>query len=254
MIDGYKWTLIDYEWTYEKDIPVKQLVYRAVQSYLGESDKRNVLDPAKIRADIGIMPEEADFIRKEELEFQKAVNGENLTLSEMYASFGKEAVLPEELTCKDVDKINVSRVQIYKDFGEGYSEENSYFIPDAYKDGQCVEVEIPVDGSVKMLRIDPAMCSCICMIREIKWNGTLIPLNLPKMIIVNGQKIKADKGLNVMFETEDPNININIEKLKKENSNLLQAKLEVIKLSAATIRELAPAMKKYWYSLTDYLE
>lgn len=254
LIDKDKWTLIDYEWTYEKDIPVKQLVYRAVQSYLGEADNRKLLDLAKMRTELGILPEEADAIRKQELEFQKAVNGATLTLSEMYASFGKEAVLPEELTCKDVDKINVSRVQIYKDFGEGYSEENSYYLPDAYQDGQKVEIEIPVDSSVKMLRIDPAMCSCLCMIREVKWNGTPIPLNRRKMIIVNGQKIRTDNGLNVLFETEDPNINVNLELLKKEESNLLQAKMEVVKLSSPMVQELAATVKKYRYSLADLLK
>lgn len=254
LIAGDKWTLIDYEWTYEKDIPTKELAYRAIYSYLQEDAKRKCLNLTKLMGDLQIRPEEADAIRKQELKFQREVNGPVMTLAEMYASFGKEVIQPEELACRSQDKVNVSRVQIYKDLGEGYSEENSYFLPDAYKDQQTVELEVPVDKDVKMLRIDPAMCSCICMIREMKWNGEQIPFKHRKAIIVNGQKIKTEIGLNVVFATSDPNINVNIERLKVEEENVLTAKLEVVKISESTAQELIAAAKKFRYSLAGLLK
>ncbi len=249
LTDGDKWTLIDYEWTFEKDIPAKHLAYRAIHSYLLEDEKRKVLNQTKLMQELQITPEDADEIEKQEAGFQKEVNGAVMSMAQMYASFGKDVIQPEEVVCRSVDKINVSRVQIYKDYGQGYSEENSYFLPDAYKDSQTVEVEISVDKDVKMLRIDPAMCSCICMIRELQWNGEQIPLKQRKAVIVNGQKIKTQAGMNVVFATDDPNININIERLKAADKNVLTAKMEVVRISESTATELVTAAKKFKYSL-----
>ena len=249
LTDGDKWTVIDYEWTYEKDIPVKNLAYRAIHSYLLEDEKRKCINQSKIMQELQISPEEADDIEKQEAQFQQEVNGAVMSMAQMYASFGKDVIQPEEVACRSVDKINVSRVQIYKDYGQGYSEENSYFLPDAYKDSQTVELEIAVDKDVKMLRIDPAMCACICMIREMQWNGEEIPLKQRKAIIVNGQKIRTQLGMNVVFATDDPNININIERLKTAEKNVLTAKMEVVRISESTATELVTAAKKFKYSL-----
>lgn len=249
LADGDKWTVIDYEWTFEKDIPAKHLAYRAIHSYLLEDEKRKCLNQTKLMQELEISPEEADEIEKQELEFQRVVNGETMSMAEMYASFGKDVNQPEEVACRSMDKINVSRVQIYKDYGQGYSEENSYFLPDAYKDSQTVEVEISVDKDVKMLRIDPAMCACICMIRELQWNGEPIPLEQRKAVIVNGQKIKTMAGMNIVFATDDPNININVERLNVAEKNVLAAKMEVVRISEGTATELVTATKKFRHSL-----
>ena len=232
-----------------EDIPVKNLAYRAIHSYLLEDEKRKCINQSKIMQELQISPEEADDIEKQEAQFQQEVNGAVMSMAQMYASFGKDVIQPEEVACRSVDKINVSRVQIYKDYGQGYSEENSYFLPDAYKDSQTVELEIAVDKDVKMLRIDPAMCACICMIREMQWNGEEIPLKQRKAIIVNGQKIRTQLGMNVVFATDDPNININIERLKTAEKNVLTAKMEVVRISESTATELVTAAKKFKYSL-----
>lgn len=249
LTDGDKWTVIDYEWTFERDIPAKHLAYRATHSYLLEDEKRKCLNQTKLMQELAISPEEANEIEKQELEFQREVNGATMSMAEMYASFGKDVIWPEEVACRSVDKINVSRVQIYKDYGQGYSEENSYFLADAYKDSQTVEVEISVDKDVKMLRIDPAMCACICMIRELQWNGEKIPMEQRKAIIVNGQKMKTQTGMNIVFATEDPNININVERLKVAEKNVLTAKMEVVRISEGTATELITATKKFRHSI-----
>lgn len=249
MVDGDKWTVIDYEWTYEKDIPTNVLAYRTIHNYLLEDEKRKSLNQTALMKELGISLEEADTVLKQEAEFQKAVSGDVMSLAQMYAAFGKAVIRPEEIGFKSVDKVNVSRVQIYKDFGEGYSEENSYYIPDAYKDQQTVELEISVNKNVKMLRIDPAMCACICMIKELKWNGEEIPLRHRKAVIVNGQKIKTQMGMNVVFATDDPNINVNVERLQVMDKNVLSAKLEVVRISENVATELMASAKKFQYSL-----
>jgi len=249
LVDGDRWTLIDYEWTYEKDIPTKTLAYRTIHNYLLEDEKRKCLNMTRLMQELGISLEEADDVQKQEQEFQKTVDGEVMSMARMYAAFGKDVITPEEIACRSVDKINVSRVQIYKDLGAGYSEEDSYFLPDAYKDQQTIELEVCVDKNVKMLRIDPAMCSCICMIRELKWNGVEIPLKQRKAIIVNGQKIKTAEGMNIVFATDDPNINVNVERLQALDQNVLSARMEVVRISESVAMELMMSAKKFKYSL-----
>ena len=100
-----------------------------------------------------------------------------------------------------------------------------------------------------MLRIDPAMCACICMIRELQWNGEPIPLEQRKAVIVNGQKIKTMAGMNIVFATDDPNININVERLNVAEKNVLAAKMEVVRISEGTATELVTATKKFRHSL-----
>ena len=36
-----KWNVIDYEWSFEKDIDIKEIAFRAVYCYLLENEKRN---------------------------------------------------------------------------------------------------------------------------------------------------------------------------------------------------------------------
>ena len=57
---------------------------------------------------------------------------------------------------KHLQEILDRRIQIYLDKGKGFSEQESYYLPDVYTDEYQVEAEIPFDGNVTALRIDPA--------------------------------------------------------------------------------------------------
>ncbi len=249
LLQGNKWTLIDYEWTYEKAISFKELAYRAVQSYVSEEEKRKCIDTTRMLKLLQITPEEAERLDKQEFAFQEEVKGAGKSMAELYALFGEDVVLPKDWSLKSKERVKVNRVQIYKDLGQGYSEENSYFLPDAFKDEQTVELEISFGAEVKMLRIDPAMYPCMCKIKELTFNGEAVKLDGRKTIIVNGQKVQGSEGLSIVFATEDPNININMEKLNVQKENILTAGIEVVRLPMNVAQELMVSSKKYKYSL-----
>ena len=70
---------------------------------------------------------------------------------------------------------------------------------------------------------------------------------------MNGKKIKTQAGMNIVFATGDPNININVERLKVAEKNVLTAKMEVVRISESTATELVTATKKFRYSLKGLL-
>lgn len=239
------WKLIDYEWTVEKKIPAKELAYRAIHCYLLEDEKRNRLNLLKLMKHLQITPEEAEQIVARELDFQKKVDGERLSMSKMHDSFGESVVIPQEWGYRNQTESGTSRVQIYKDMGHGYSEEESYFLPGAYKNGKMVEFELPVEGNIRMLRIDPCMNACICKIVSLSFNGKDVPVKKHGMVVVNGRKMKTEEGISILFATEDPNININIQKLQPAKENVLAVKLELAKLPLSIAQDMAKAVKRF---------
>lgn len=70
------------------------------------------------------------------------------------------------------DSAQINRVQIYEDKGEGFAEEGSYFVKDAYEGENRIALELRVAGDVKQLRVDPAFAPCAVKIQEVAWNGS----------------------------------------------------------------------------------
>lgn len=87
-----------------------------------------------------------------------------------------------------------------------------------------MELELKVDREVRMLRIDPAFYSCIVRINELTFNGEPIPLKNKKRVFSNGKMLKPD---TFIFPTEDPGINILLEKLPRGEENTLLVRMEV---------------------------
>lgn len=83
------------------------------------------------------------------------------------------------------------------------------------------------DGNVHYLRLDPAMCSCICKIRELSMNGQPVPLQDKKVFTTNGKILKSEEGADhpsVIFATEDPNMTIRADVLNRQAENTLSVK------------------------------
>lgn len=241
LVNRETWTLIDYEWTFGKPISTKELAFRAIYCYLLEDEKRNKLNLDTILKELQITEEDAESFREQERGFQKFVTGNRLSLAEMREHIGNRAMVPQRWIEKYQDSEKVNRVQIYEDKGNGYSEEESYFVQEAYQGENLIELELKVSGDVKMLRIDPAMGTCMVKILEMTLNGEAVPMNKRKNILVNG---KVAKPGTFVFPTEDPNINIVMTELKRKAENTLHARMEIVRLSQAMAQDMAGAVKK----------
>lgn len=244
LVNGDEWTLIDYEWTFGKEIETKELAFRAVYCYLLEDEKRERLDLDFVMETLGITEKEAQQYREQEMEFQKFVTGKKRSMAEIRELIGNDVMLPQNWIQRHQDYGLTERVQIYEDKGQGYSEEMSYFVSDAYKGEGQIEFEISVDGNVTMLRIDPMMDSCVVKLHSLLWNGTQLPLENRKVLHTNGKILKGGQETSVVFATTDPNVNINLAGLERKAENTLSAELEIVRLPLALAEDMAGAVKK----------
>lgn len=242
MVKGDVWSLLDYEWTFGKEVEVKELAFRAIYCYLLEDERRNKLNLDIIMEKLGITEKEAEYYREQEMDFQKFVTGKYKSMSEIRNLIGHRILQPEKQLDKFTDFQEKSRVQIYEDTGNGFSEENSYFVPDAYLGEQMVEMEIKVDGNVQVLRIDPAMDSCVVRVEEMTFNGRQVPLNNKAVFYTNGKMLKPAPG--AVFPTQDPNLYLKVSGLERQAENILYVKMEVVRLPLTVAKDMAMAVKK----------
>ncbi len=242
LVSRDKWTLIDYEWTFGKPISVKELAFRAIYCYLLEDEKRNKLKLDRILEELQITEEDAENFREQERGFQKFVTGNRLAMAEMREMIGKRVLTPLKWIDRYQDSESVSRVQVYEDKGKGFSEEGSYFVQDACRGENLIELELKVSGDVRMLRIDPAMEACMVRLLELTLNGEAVPLDKKKKnVLVNGRVAKPG---TYIFPTEDPNINIDMTRLNRSAENTLHIRMEIVRLSQEMARDMAEAVKR----------
>ncbi|MCM1056983.1 MAG: class I SAM-dependent methyltransferase [Firmicutes bacterium] len=240
LVDGDKWTLIDYEWTFGRSIETKELAFRAIYCYLLEDEKRNKLNLDLILSELELTEAEAEEYREQERGFQSFVSGKRLVLAQLGELMGRRTAKPQEWLEKYWESESRKRIQIYEDRGAGYHEEESRLVQSAYVDDRTVELELAVDGEVKMLRIDPAFDSCAVRIEKLTFNGEPVPID-KKHLLLNGRIAKPS---TIIFPTEDPNINILLEKLPRSSENSLFVRMEVALLPLGIAREMADSVRK----------
>ena len=249
LVDGDQWTLIDYEWTFGKTIETKELAFRAVYCYLLEDEKRNRLDLEWILEELDISQEQAEEYREQERGFQEFVTGKRLAMSQLRDLIGYRVMIPQNWIDRYQDSQAVNRVQVYEDRGEGFSEEKSYFVKEAYQGENLIELELTVSGDVKRIRIDPAFGSCAVKLREFTFNGERIPLEKRKVITSNGKLAKpAERDgesfcPSIVFPTEDPNIILALTELARQPENRLHVTMEITRLPLETAKDISGAVK-----------
>ncbi len=240
LVDGDRFTVIDYEWTVEKQVPSAEIAFRAIYCYILEEEKRNKVNLDLILNKLGINQSSAEEYQQKEISFQKQVTGRRQSMGEIRAAMGTYAVDPKALMEQHLKKILDQRIQVYFDRGSGFSEEDSVYIPDVYLSDGVLETEIKVDGNVKNLRIDPADRSCMVRIESFTFNGENIPFS-KKLVETNGKTVSRGCFL---FGTQDPNILIRISQLSMQGENTLRVKMEVDPISEVMAAEISSAVKR----------
>ena len=203
-------------------------------------------------AKLKISQEQARVYQEQEKKFQKQVTGKRKSMGELRAAMGTYAVDPKDLMERHLQKILDERIQVYYDRGNGFSENDSVYLPDVYVTEREIAADIPFDGNVRSLRIDPADQSCMVKIHELTLNGAAVPLN-KKYLETNGKRVKD--GCCV-FSTQDPNILVRISAFVEQGSfpegiltrgeNILTVKMEVAPLSAVMAKDMEMAVKRLW--------
>ena len=250
LINNNAWYLIDYEWTFGKQIPPEELAFRAVNYYFQEDDKRGKFSLDWVLKELGITEQRAEKLWEHELDFQNLIRGKRTSMAQMRDLIGGRLMEPCNWIDRYQDSKDVNRVQIYEDTGEGCNEAQSYFVREAYQGDRYIDLKLSFKDNVRILRIDPSMDSCMVKILEMTLNGERVPLERRKVLLVNGRVVKpADKENAVyqpsmVFPTQDPNININLEGLKLQPENVLCTRMEIVRLPLQIAQDMCASVKK----------
>jgi len=221
-----EWTLIDYEWTYEKALPEAELVKRAMFIYcIGPRKRREWLFAHGIAQECGVTPDNLDELQREELIFQHAVTGERASMHELYDSMGKKAVSAEKMLKLEKRETEAGCFQIYEDKGNGFSEAESCFMENVYEKDGCLNLTWKFGNTDRKLRLDPAMQPCVLYHAQITVNGK------PVKTETNG--IYVDET-TLLFTTEDPNLTVELESMDLLEQNVLTMTAEVEWLTKRT--------------------
>jgi 2-polyprenyl-3-methyl-5-hydroxy-6-metoxy-1,4-benzoquinol methylase len=230
--------VIDYEWTFEKDIPARTIAYRALYCYEQGVEKRKYIAEELIQKKLGIKSDEREQFRQEEALFQAEITGDRLSMGEIRNRIGYPIISPVELVEKHKDKLHKMQVQIYEDFGDGFSEAQSFFVKNAYNQDDLIVLDIEIKGQRQALRIDPALSCCMVQVLDFKWNGDNIAIHTPNCKY-NGKKVGA-KG--IVFGSDDPNITLKLKDRKQNEVNRLTLSMKVTLIPVEMGRALQDKM------------
>ena len=156
-----KWTVIDYEWTFDFLIPLKYLYYRA--SIFFTIDRQDSWTESgllkKLFSFFEISRKEEKLFAEMERCFQKVIAGDDAGVP-----------LPsDDRNYKFSDIISglctPERIQIFYGRGAGYSEEDSKVIFIRNK-GESFSLDIELEEDVKTLRIDPGELPVILCVKN----------------------------------------------------------------------------------------
>lgn len=188
---GEKWTVIDYEWTFDFPIPIEYILYRAIYYYVHGSTKREELTKLNVFKLLGISDEKINIYAQMEYHFQKYVAGEKATIPQL-----KGTMLQKQMNIANSHILdNDEYVQIYFDYGDGYSEENSIKHYYNFFDEKVV-FDFVCDKKVICARIHPAKQKLII-------NNNLVKVNNTEHGIVDTTGIKLAETA-YLFDTDYP--------------------------------------------------
>ncbi|MBR6308207.1 MAG: hypothetical protein IKR39_06320 [Lachnospiraceae bacterium] len=242
LVNGEDWTLIDYEWCKDGNVPVRETAYRALYCYLLEDKSRDKINQDLILDKLFLSHEAAEDIRNDEVIFQKRVTGRNLSLGELRERFGIKSVNPIPLVGKIKDNSSIYKVMIYPGRGAGeFSEETAYEFKDAYVDENVARITAAVGTDNSVMRIDPLDAPCLVTVREAKLGEEDFPVDSKKYVLSNGVRIGKN---NFVFSTADPNLYFNVDGFIHDEDTFLYLELEVVPLAADTAEAVAKNIKK----------
>ena len=102
--------------------------------------------------------------------------------------------------CREQEHRN--RIQIYEDYGDGFSEINSCFLLNGYGEKELLSIEIEEKPGLQAIRLDPSLDYCMVRMKSFQvWGQSLSLRDIN--IKLNG-KLISDQ--TVVFATQDPNI------------------------------------------------
>lgn len=246
LVDGKNWTVIDYEWVEERAVEAKELAFRALYCFILEDENRNILNYDLIIKKLGITVDEEQGYREHEAMFQKMVTGKYKSLGELRDLLGGKILSLEKSLMDAALEANRRRIRVYEDLGNGFNEDDAYYVQDTYDMDDYVEVEIELPTNTKKVRIDPCEDYAITYIDSIIFNDKVIDVKDNKRVYINGKKLKTSdgNGVTAVFYNEDPNIIIELSDIIRSTGNKMKISMKTSFVKKEMIENLSGNLKR----------
>lgn len=232
IIEGDKWSLIDYEWTFDEEYPADEIILRSLYCYGLGSEKRKKISHDLINELHGEIKE----IAEKECKFQKLSTGNRMSMVEIRNEIGYPIIPAAALTHRFMEEEHRNRIQIYEDYGEGFSEGASYFLMKGYEEKKALTFSVPVKKGIRALRIDPSLDYCMVTVTSLVVAGKPFSIR-QKEVKLNGKLISENTAV---FTTEDSNMTIDLSGTAiPETGARVQAELSVVRISAEMAHSIA---------------
>ena len=245
MIKEDSWTVIDYEWTFERNIPAEIMFRRALLCYFAERTKRETAKDwiVEFYKDNTLFDGEVwSKVLNAEREFQTYVQGGYLSAGEMRHVIGKPAYSLEYL----LDSIGAkNRIQIYEDTGRGFSEDQSYFVDKVARVGEKYEFNVKLKEDLINVRIDPCDRPCIVTVESVMLNGEELA---PQLAAKGKGGTHSHNGIRltdntILFTDGDPHFQWKVSWLVGEEESVLRVRLGVEVIGSENASKLRAALR-----------
>ncbi len=228
IVDGQDWNLIDYEWVFEKETPVREIIARALYCYALGSERRKKIS-LELMEELGYQEIRFQETAMRELAFQKYTTGKRKSMIEIWEAIHCPVVPVDELSRNYLQAQERNRIQIYEDLGNGFSEETSYFLLEGYREKELLRIEIEGKPGLQAVRLDPALDYCFVRVASLLVNGQPRTLRNPQ-VTCNGILLSETAAV---FVTEDPGITV----LHAEGG--LSIELEILRITKEMAESVA---------------
>ena len=221
------WQVIDYEWTYEKFVPARDIAFRAFYNYMLGSPSRKVCEELLYQDILGLTDAEITEYIEEEREFQKFITGKRAAVGDMRELIGCPAYSLEEIEMYMTKGDLKYSTQLFWDYGEGFKGENSIILNESAQSGASMNHMVLLPENIKQVRIDPCSFACAVTIKSIRVDGKVYTR---EETFANGDWIDER---SVIFGTEDPNIIISC-----EGGRELGFEMEIVEMPEEMVRQM----------------
>ena len=205
IVQGDKWTLIDFEWTFSFPIPIQYVIYRILHYYEKSNAFRNQIASWNLYETMRIGKKEQEMFQGMEENFQKYILGNYVPLRALYPRITPGVVtLPQLLN----SQIPEEKLQIFMSKDGIAREEESFYFP--MEQGR-VRTELKIENGTVFIRLDPGEALGVVIIKKLEWKSG------EKCVIkTNGIQKSENEWL---FINQDPQIYIEV--VPKDTEKLL---------------------------------
>ncbi|MCB5953243.1 hypothetical protein LI951_14295 [Enterococcus sp. BWT-B8] len=219
---GEKWTMIDYEWTFDFPVPANFVIYRILHYFINSSPYRGQLDNMDLFEKVDISLEERVVFAKMEQHFQTHFLLSDRKQEKLIVPIRElhDEISPGSIDLKHVynaeKKKQETPIQLFMSSDYSFSEENSMVVIRNIDNRVVIDLQLNLD--TEFLRVDPLEHACLVTDFEIRdengerlailnTNGALIKDNQlifiadDPQIIIGG--LREKKAVNISFQVKE---------------------------------------------------